>query len=87
LSLGKLPDRKRVILSWGVHLPLLSNATSECATLLQLSAILLRHVMTFLLTLPVIVLALSPADSDASAGTARPINRSNLHADRSCPAD
>src|SRR6516162_7581872 len=34
--------------------------------------------MTFLLTLTVIVLGLSPADSDASTGTARPINRSNL---------
>jgi hypothetical protein len=34
--------------------------------------------MTFPLTLTVIVLNLSPADSDASTGTARPINRSNL---------
>jgi hypothetical protein len=31
--------------------------------------------MTFPLTLTVIVLGLSPADSDASTGTARPINR------------
>src|SRR5262249_45423517 len=48
------------------------------ATLLQLSAILLRHVMTLPLTLTAIVLALSPADSYASTGTARPINRFNL---------
>jgi hypothetical protein len=34
--------------------------------------------MTFPRTLTVIVLNLSPADSDASTGTARPINRSNL---------
>jgi len=34
--------------------------------------------MTFPLTPTVIVLGLSPADSDACAGTARPINRSNL---------
>jgi hypothetical protein len=34
--------------------------------------------MTFPLTLTVIVLGLSAADSDASTGTARPINRSNL---------
>src|SRR5262249_55946246 len=34
--------------------------------------------MTFPLTLTVIVLGLSPADSDACTGTARPINRSNL---------
>ena len=34
--------------------------------------------MTFLLTLTVIVLGLSPADSDASTGTARSTNRSNL---------
>jgi hypothetical protein len=34
--------------------------------------------MTFPLTLTVIVLGLSPADSDARTGTVRPINRSNL---------
>jgi hypothetical protein len=34
--------------------------------------------MTFPLTHTVIVLGLSAADSDASTGTARPINRSNL---------
>jgi hypothetical protein len=34
--------------------------------------------MTFPLTPTVIVLGLSPADSDACTGTARPINRSNL---------
>jgi hypothetical protein len=34
--------------------------------------------MTFPLTLTVIVLSLSPADSDACTSTARPINRSNL---------
>ena len=34
--------------------------------------------MTFPLTLTVIVLSLSPADSNACTGTARPINRSNL---------
>ena len=34
--------------------------------------------MTFPLTPTVIVLGLSPADSDAYTGTARPINRSNL---------
>ena len=34
--------------------------------------------MTFPLTPTMIVLGLSPADSDACAGTARPINRSNL---------
>ena len=34
--------------------------------------------MTFPLTPTVIVLGLSPADSDACTGTARPINLSNL---------
>jgi hypothetical protein len=34
--------------------------------------------MTFPLTLTVIVLGLSPADSDVHTSTARPINRSNL---------
>jgi hypothetical protein len=34
--------------------------------------------MTFPLTPTVIVLGLSPADSDACTGTALPINRSNL---------
>ena len=34
--------------------------------------------MTLPLILTVIVLGLSPAHSDASTGTARPINRSNL---------
>ena len=34
--------------------------------------------MTFPLTLTVIVLGLSPSDSDACTGSARPINRSNL---------
>jgi hypothetical protein len=34
--------------------------------------------MTFPLTLTVIVLGLSPADSDGRTGTVRPINHSNL---------
>jgi hypothetical protein len=43
--------------------------------------------MTFPLTPTVIVLGLSPADSDACTGTARLINRSIWNADRSYPGD
>ena len=58
------------------------------ATLLQPTAILLRHVMTFPLAPTPIVLGLSPADSDACTGTALPMTISPIwNADPSCPRD